>query len=171
MPDNSVWTPAKGSYIFINEVYGWNGKPDEGDGRTVKEQAIRIGNIDSHYKRVTAGPADNMIWDVRNGQRSFADEFSQQGIRWIRADKSPGSRIQGLSRIRQLLHQAKAGESAGLFFTTACAQTIRTLPTLPRDKGRIDDVDSAAEDHLYDAIRYAIMVKQVQPSFAKVVGF
>jgi len=38
-----------------------------------------------------------------------------------------------------------------------CVHTIRTLPVLQADKHDPEDVDSAMEDHLYDALRYGLM--------------
>ncbi|MNW69005.1 hypothetical protein D3C74_479180 [compost metagenome] len=38
-----------------------------------------------------------------------------------------------------------------------CRDTIRTLPALPRDKRNPEDVDTHAEDHLADGIRYGLM--------------
>ena len=34
---------------------------------------------------------------------------------------------------------------------------IRTLPTLPISKNNPEDVDTKAEDHAYDALRYMVM--------------
>ena len=35
--------------------------------------------------------------------------------------------------------------------------TIATVPLLPRDPDRPDDVDTEAEDHLYDCVRYRVL--------------
>jgi hypothetical protein len=45
-------------------------------------------------------------------------------------------------------------ESPGLFISERCADTLRTLPVLPRDQKDPDDVDTEAEDHIGDEIRY-----------------
>ena len=42
------------------------------------------------------------------------------------------------------------------FFNT-CTETISQLPAIPLDKKNPEDVDTKAEDHLYDALRYGIM--------------
>ena len=36
---------------------------------------------------------------------------------------------------------------------------VRTLPTLPYDELRPEDVDTDAEDHAYDALRYGLMAE------------
>lgn len=38
-----------------------------------------------------------------------------------------------------------------------CRDTIRTIPALPRDRKNPDDVDTSADDHLADALRYGLM--------------
>ena len=38
-----------------------------------------------------------------------------------------------------------------------CVATISTLPILPRDEKNLDDVDTNAEDHTYDMIRYRVL--------------
>lgn len=44
----------------------------------------------------------------------------------------------------------------GLVVFETCANLIRTLPALPYDAVRVEDVDTHAEDHAYDALRYAL---------------
>jgi hypothetical protein len=36
---------------------------------------------------------------------------------------------------------------------------VAQLPSIPLDKKNFEDVDTHAEDHLYDAIRYGIMTR------------
>jgi hypothetical protein len=49
-----------------------------------------------------------------------------------------------------------SGEGEGLFVFDACLQFIRTVPGLPRDVTDPDDVDSDAEDHIGDEVRYHV---------------
>ena len=41
-----------------------------------------------------------------------------------------------------------------------CVNLIRTLPALPYDNVRVEDVDTHAEDHGYDALRYGLGVER-----------
>jgi hypothetical protein len=47
-------------------------------------------------------------------------------------------------------------EAAGLFVFNTCDQFARTVPVLPRDEKDLDDVDTEAEDHIADEVRYRI---------------
>ena len=44
-------------------------------------------------------------------------------------------------------------------FMASCTNTITQIPALPLDKRNPEDVDTHAEDHLYDALRYGIMTR------------
>jgi hypothetical protein len=82
--------------------------------------------------------------------------MSRAGVTWEKADKGPGSRKNGWEKVRTML---KAGlvhpmEEPGLFVFEGCRQFIRTVPTLPRDESNLDDVDTDAEDHVGDDVRY-----------------
>ena len=42
----------------------------------------------------------------------------------------------------------------GLYVFDTCRQFIRTVPVLPRDENKPDDVDTEAEEHVADETRY-----------------
>jgi hypothetical protein len=44
-----------------------------------------------------------------------------------------------------------------MVITSNCTNIIAQLPIIPLDKKNPEDIDTKAEDHLYDAIRYGIM--------------
>jgi hypothetical protein len=48
-----------------------------------------------------------------------------------------------------------------------CKATFATLPVLPRDEKDPDDVDTTAEDHVYDDIRYRVLAMNLKPSNLK----
>ena len=44
-----------------------------------------------------------------------------------------------------------------LYVFSTCAHLIRTLPALQHDEHRPEDLDTGAEDHAADALRYGCM--------------
>ena len=44
----------------------------------------------------------------------------------------------------------------GLQIMSNCRNLIRTLPALPYDETKVEDVDTDAEDHAYDCLRYGL---------------
>lgn len=151
------WCPPRGSLIVAAEWYGWNGKPNEGCRMLASEVARGI--IERERAMGSGwpgckGPADSAIWATQNGN-CIADDMAGVGVRWDKADKGPGSRVNGWEQVRQHLKQAGT-ELPGLYIFETCRHLIRTVPTLPRDPLKDDDVDSDAEDHLADALRYRV---------------
>lgn len=168
MKDGSVRTfcPPAGTLIQIAEWYGTKeigtneglklSAPDIADGINQREEWM-IAN-----KWITgkpwAGPADNQIRDVREADTDTIElKMSKKGVRWTESDKSPGSRKNGLQLIRDRLEASIRGEGPGLYFMDNCRASISILPTLPRDEDNLDDVDTEAEDHPYDMVRYRVL--------------
>lgn len=148
----------RGTLFRIGEWYGWNGKPNEGCRMLAVEVARGIKEREAVLKqRVLPGPADASIYDVENGN-CIADDMAKLGVRWERADKSPGSRKNGAEKLRELLKAAKEQrDESGLYVFNTCIHFIRTVPVLVRDPKKPEDVDSKAEDHAYDETRYRVL--------------
>ncbi len=174
--DGTKCQTVKGDVFLIAEWYGWNGNVNEGSkmlatdiARGIKEKEQAMGY------RVCSGPADNSIFDTQNGV-CIADDMQRVGIRWERSDKSAGSRINGWERIRKYLkgsipQDGLPRENQGLFIFSTCKHSIRTLPSLPRDERKPDDVNTDAEDHIGDAVRYRINQKRNTISKTQLTGF
>jgi hypothetical protein len=98
--------------------------------------------------------------------------MAHMGVSWDRADKSPFSRKTGFEKVRTRLKASLAHpmEEPGLFVFEDCRHFIRTVPTLPRDKREVDDIDSNAEDHVYDETRYKIFTVRHQLRQVKITG-
>ena len=166
LPGGKKWTPVAGSLIRIFELYGTEKiGTNKGIRMGPLELAKQIRKWDNHLQSmhwvsssILAGPADNQIRDVRDGEtKTIADVMETQGVYWNPSDKAKGSRKMGLELIRQRLQNAKTGEGPGIYFMTNCKAAIETLPTLPRDEDDMDDVDTESEDHVYDDCRYEVL--------------
>ena len=104
---------------------------------------------------VRSGPADGQIYQKpQEDVDTIAKKMERHGVRWIKADKSPGSRINGLELMRERMKQQ---EGPGLYFMSHCRASISLLPVLPRDEKNPEDVDTDAEDHVYDEVRYRVL--------------
>lgn len=158
--------PPPGTLIQIGE---WYGAKELGDNKGLKLSAVDIADgivarekleVKSgwYHSKPRGGPADNQIRDVRESDvDTIENKMKLRGVGWTRSDKSPGSRVNGLQLIRDRLAASIKGEGPGLYFMEHCRASIATLPTLPRDSKRIDDVDTDAEDHAYDMVRYRVL--------------
>lgn len=150
-----------GDLFRIGEWYGWNGQPNTGlrVAAGVVAQGIRDREASAGMAgRVKPGPADSQIFAVDDNKRSVAKDMEAKGVTWLPADKGPGSRKQGWDVIRQMLTDslvpahARAGNALWVFDT--CHQFLRTFPVIPRSDKDPDDVDTEAEDHVADEVRY-----------------
>lgn len=46
---------------------------------------------------------------------------------------------------------------------STCKNFIRTIPSLVYDARHVEDIDTTQEDHIYDAVRYALMEAPIAP--------
>lgn len=155
---NTVNYP-RGTVFAIAELYGWNGRPNEGCKWLAVQVADRIKEIEKTFPfKVNPGPADDAIWDEQNNN-CIARDMAERGVIWTRAGKTPGSRKTGWEKVRKYLKAATEFpmEEPGLFVFSNCSHFIRTIPVLPRDTIKTDDVDTDAEDHAGDALRYRLL--------------
>lgn len=169
LPDGSRMSFPRGTLILFDEIYGWNGKPNKGTGESNESMAKKIAVKDRAYKQrglaINPGPADNQIFEAPQG-KSIHDDFKKHGVYFTRCDKSPGSRATGWQRMRSMM---RAGtqypmEHPALFVFNTCRHFIRTVPVLPRDEKKPDDVDTNVEDHSGDAARYRVLRPQSGPA-------
>lgn len=107
-------------------------------------------------ERVTPRMADPSIWKGAGNQNTgetVADMFAKEGIIFTPANND---RMAGKQAWHDALSIAPDGLPKLQVFEN-CIHTIRTIPSLPYDKHRVEDVDTQAEDHIYDEGRYALV--------------
>ena len=170
LADGTTRTWPRGHRFRIAEWYGWNSRENGAYHETgeanvgCKMLAVDIakGIIEREARwgwagRVEPGAADSSIYDTDRG-KSIGDEMEDEGVYFEKADKGPGSRVNGWELLRKMLkasHQVPQ-EDPGLTVFNTGIHFIRCIPVLPRDKKKTDDVDTAAEDHNGDESRYEL---------------
>lgn len=88
---------------------------------------------------------------------SIAETLRANGLPVQRADND---RLAGKQRVHEYLTVSEGPDGrpvSRLRIFSTCLNLIRTLPQLTCDPHRPEDVDTACEDHAYDALRYALM--------------
>jgi len=187
----SGWrSTVRGDLFRINEWYGWTGKPNQGLKMLATEISKGIVERELEWRihdRVKPGPADTSLWNVENGMCYATDMANAvringqkyKGTHWTRADKSAGSRATGWGMMRKMIKHAKGEtvdgrvlprEEPGLFVFRQCTQFLRTVPVLPRDDVKMDDVDTDSEDHIGDEVRYRVRTVGNRPRSGKSIG-
>lgn len=100
--------------------------------------------------------ADPAIWKGAGNQNTgetVADMFQKEGMNFTPANND---RIAGKTIVQEYLESAPDGLPKLQVFSN-CVHLVRTLPSLPYDMHRVEDVDTKSEDHLYDSMRYGLM--------------
>lgn len=130
----------------LNKGLGWTAK--------TTAEAIRS-ELCEKWKVAPAGVADDGCFS-NNGAAAgtIADEFAQAGVRFTKANK--GDRIPGWQKMARMFADAGKPDVPGLYVSRDCEYFWATVPYLPRDPKRVEDVDSSGPDHGADAIRYGL---------------
>lgn len=163
IPDGT-WLPSiKGDIFAVYELYGWNGRPNEGNKESIQSQAEKIKLVEQTafqgYK-VILSIADSAIFTSMSGAYCIAEDFADYGVYWDRCNKFPGSRSQGYILMRErLLASLERDARPGIFWFTRCQQSIRTIPILQLEKDGSDKVATGghSEDHLFDLTAYLLL--------------
>lgn len=148
--DERVWV--------YRELYGKEvGETEQARRILAAEQATR--------ELVGQRYADDAMWATRGDAKPLAHVYAENGVHLTPAGK--GGRVTGWQRVRSYLEEAPAcphHRAQGwttcprLHVFSSCRNLIRTLPTMPfAATGDPEDVDTRAEDHAPDALRYALL--------------
>lgn len=157
---DGTWGLPKDALVKYREWYGSAG-PNK--GIKLDATAVAQGILEREKgERIFYGVADPAIY-ICNGGPSIAQMMAIAGVMWRPADnkRKPGWEM--------LHHRLKGDEGVPqLYFVESCEDTIRTLPVLQHDETDPEDIDTEAEDHAADEIRYACMSRPWHPKGAPV---
>lgn len=169
----TCWVPA-GTIFAIAEDYVAN-KRMEGLRLTALAQAKRFRALEDQlgiHNRVQPGPADTAIFSAEPGHRTVADDMGVHGMMFVRGNKRPGSRVEGVQLFRTRLQASmdRPMERPGFYVFDTCHHIIRTVPNLQSGESNAEDIDTAGEDHLWDVIRYRVLKAAKTISLAETSG-
>lgn len=176
-PFSVVWfaSDPDGRLYHIRELYGCradgNGQPIPNAGvgweaARVAREIRRIESEDPNLRgRRVSGVADPAIFQ-RNGGESIAALMEREGVFWDRGDNT---RLAGKMQLHGRLAFDASGRP-GLYVFSTCRHFIRTVPSLVYSTVDVEDVDTAGEDHIYDAVRYVLMAHPAPPPLSQGEG-
>ena len=134
-----------------------------GKGLDAERFAAKIVEMEALDPKPLTGIMDSSLWAKRGDSGpSIIETMAKRGCRWRPSDRSPGSRVSGKLELHRRL-RVENGQAKLKIFST-CTNLISTLPTLPVDPAYMEDVDTKAEDHAYDALRYGVMSRPLNAS-------
>ena len=151
-----------GRMYRIREFYGCTGVPNEGIRMEPGQIAKKIRQIEAEdpnlRNKKIHGIADPSIFDESRGE-SVAQMMEREGVYFEKADTT---RIAG----KMQLHNRLAFDENGipmLYIFSTCRHFIRTVPALVYSSSDVEDIDTDAEDHIYDEVRYVAMEHPISP--------
>jgi hypothetical protein len=134
-----------------------------------REQARRVLGTASGVRVISADPS---MWGKSGSAMPPAAQFEIEGCH---LEKGDNDRLGGKQRFHTYLssgpacayHRSIGWDMCPMLHVLdgTCPDLLRTMENLPRDRNKPEDVDSAAEDHWYDAARYLLMGIGGGPSF------
>jgi hypothetical protein len=135
-----------GTLIVYRELYQ--------KGLTGQDLGYAITEMEMQDPFSVPGVLDTAAWN-RTGTTgpTVGETLVKQGHKLRRSDKN---RIQGKIQIHEYLRIQASGRPKIQIFNT-CPNLIRELQSIPLDQSNPEDVDTKAQDHAYDALRYLIM--------------
>ncbi|MCH8878130.1 MAG: hypothetical protein IIA89_15145 [Chloroflexi bacterium] len=156
----SATEPETGRIYIYRELHG--------TGVTDRRQAALVKKYSKgETYRVSFG--DPAMWAKKNVQgivTSTADEYARGGIPLLAADNR---RIDGWMKVHRALANLPDGKPGLIVFKTA-EYLIRSLPALPYDPIKVEDVDTKSDDHAGDALRYLLSDYLTSPEEKDSVG-
>lgn len=152
----------RGSIVQIDELYLSQRDLSKGIDLTIPQLADEIKRFLKPWDvspMASQHVADDACF-AEDGRPSIATNLLNAGVRFQPAQK--GDRLTGWENLRTLMRQAgmkddKQPSEPGFYVAENCTKFWRIMPTVPRSDRLAWDVDTKANDHYADMLRYACL--------------
>lgn len=131
---------------------------------TADKFAIKVRELEDG-ERVRYGVMDASVWAKRGDSGpGIIETMLKEGVRWRPSDRSAQSRKNGKMEVHRRLMVNEFTHEPSIKIFNTCTNVINELPALPLDQTDPEDVDTNANDHSYDALRYGCMSRPLNPA-------
>ena len=147
------------AYLY-RQLYGGTNTPNQGLKWEPKQIARKIREIEDELEcgNTITGIADPSIWDESRGKDGTVIRmFEDEGIFF---EKGKNDRLSGKMQCHYRFAFDDEGRPMAYIFNN-CKAFLRTIPALVYDTSNVEDVNTACEDHDYDAMRYFFMANPI----------
>lgn len=146
----------RGAMVRYREWYGCTGKPNEGLKLTTEQIAAGIKKLEAG-DQIRYGVLDPSAF-AENGGPSIAENMARAGVSWMAGDNKRVPQHGAMGGWEQMRSRILGDvEGPQLYVFSTCKDFIRTIPVLQHSPLRAEDLDTNAEDHVADEVRYACM--------------
>jgi len=142
-----------GNLWIYRELYG--------KGFTGEQLAERILELEHDDPTIQTAVLDESCFSRTGHGLSIAESMNRLNLRFMASNRD---RLAGKIEMHKRLGNNDLDEPRLRIFNN-CKHLIRTLPTLPLSKTNTEDVDTKADDHAYDALRYMCMTRLVNSPY------
>jgi len=142
-----------GNLWIYRELYG--------KGFTGEQLAERILELEYDDPTIQTAVLDESCFSRTGHGLSIAESMNRLNLRFMASNRD---RLAGKIEMHKRLGDNDLDEPRLRIFNN-CKHLIRTLPTLPLSKTNPEDVDTKADDHAYDALRYMCMTRLVNSPY------
>ena len=143
----------RGALIRYRE---WYGAKEANVGLKLTNSAIAKGIKQRESEDIVYGVADPSIFIVQGGP-SIAEQMAKEGVLWRKADNRRVGKLGAMSGWAEMRSRMIGEDKPMIYCFNTCVDSIRTIPSLPHDPQRPEDLDTHSEDHAADEWRYACM--------------
>lgn len=158
-----AWDSDGDVYIY-DECYEARLTPQEQAQRVLSKMAYQDDKGRIKTRKMRRQVADPAVFGTKGEGRSIAIQWADHGLR---VEPAANARIDGWANVREYLHRpivtdAEGNEVRGqpkMFVFSSCRNLIRELSNARQDSKRPEDVDTRADDHAIDALRYLLMTR------------
>ena len=140
------------SIIMYRELYGTNGKANEGSREESWQVAKKILEAEAADEHIDYRIGDSAMWAEHDGP-SVAENFRRNGVS---LEKSRKDRVANYLEFRNRIDPQDG--MPGFFIFDTCINFWRTVPSLQLDvKNPEKGPDTSQEDHVFDCVSYALV--------------
>lgn len=160
-----VWAvDDDGRAYRYKELYGCKpGEPNTGVCKTPSEIGRMLSELLAPEFREglhLMGVADPAIWDQSRG--ISVEEQIRRAFSGVTFTKGDNTRLDGKMQLHERFKFDDDGRPM-MYVFPCCTDFIRTIPALAYDSKKVEDIDTAGEDHIYDETRYFLMSRPIAP--------
>ena len=138
--DNNIWVYKE---LYVKQ-------------HTAEQLADKILEMEEYEPIPHYSVLDSSCWNKTGFGPSIAETMMRLGVRWTPSDRN---RLQGKMEIHRRLADNPLTKKPRIRIFNTCNNIVRQLAGIPLSKTNSEDVDTKAEDHAYDALRYMSMCR------------
>tara|TARA_R110000787_G_scaffold195034_1_gene306410 strand:+ start:260 stop:1969 length:1710 start_codon:yes stop_codon:yes gene_type:complete len=127
-----------------------------GSGQNAEQLAHTITALEGNDPNMYYSVLDASCWNKTGSGPSIAETLIRCGARFTPSDRN---RMAGKMELHRRLQIDPISNLPRIKVLSTCTHLIRTLSGIPLSKTNPEDVDTKADDHAYDALRYMCMTR------------